>query len=214
MTPQNDLDETLDTPRFDAAEAQAARPVEPLAQERPDGRAGFGRLFNDARRTLRHSWPLALVVSLLTAGVVVGATVLINKRQPTQSATTAQQVNAPATTATNTTQPETSASVAPATRARTERREVVTPRRAQPAAPQAEQPAAEDIGLVVEDFSRLGRDAERGQDRDDKRADRKERKRKHRGRDGDDDEDIADQSRKKKDGKHGGAILLDVIRDH
>src|SRR2546423_14736324 len=78
MTPQNDLDETLLTPRFDAAEADAARPVEPLAEVPPrGGRARIHIFLSAQRRALRRAWPLALALCLLTAILVAGAAPLI-----------------------------------------------------------------------------------------------------------------------------------------
>ena len=61
-TPVTDTDGTLVTPRFDAVEAQVARPVVPLAG---------GSSSNQPVKSRRRQWPIALVlVSALAGGVV------------------------------------------------------------------------------------------------------------------------------------------------
>jgi hypothetical protein len=196
MTPQNDLDETLLPPRFDAAEADAARPVEPLAEVQASaGRARLQSFLHTQRRALRRSWPLALALCLLTAVLVGGATAFIHQRQQTPPPETTQPTAARANAApTNTNQP---ANVPAPTRARVERSEPA-PRRALQAAP----PPVEYV-VTDEAFAR-----------EDKHERKKEHK--HKGHDGDEDERLFTAPRDKKAAKRGGTRLVDVItgRDH
>src|SRR5438270_10520961 len=95
MTPQNDLEKTLVTPRFDAAEAETAQPVEPLADVQAKRGTSVRRFWHEQRRLLRRAWPLALIACLLSAGLVVGATALIRHRQHAQQASATQPTPAP-----------------------------------------------------------------------------------------------------------------------
>ena len=188
MTPQNDLDETLVTPRFDAAEEDAARPVELLAEV--SRRARLNNFLGSQRRAFRRAWPLALALCLLTAVVVGGATALIHRQYASQQEA-AQPVLTVAPTANlnqraNTPAPR-AAQVAP------------TPHRAR----QAARPSIEYV--ITDETEASARDEEEQRD--------KEHKHKHKKHDGDEDEVVPVRPHGKK-GKKGGAVLLDVIRDH
>jgi hypothetical protein len=210
MTPQNDLEKTLVAPRFDAAEAETARPVEPLSEVQTPHGTNARRFWYEQRRLLRRAWPLALIACLLSAGLVVGATALIRHRQHAQQALTPQPTPAPLALPTN--QPAHVASSAPAPvhtertepASRTERSEPPTTHKSAPAAPSA----LERVAASVAEMARTDRDAP-----DDARdSDRSEHKKAHKhGKRGDDDEDGASRPHDKKHGRRGGARLFDVI---
>ena len=204
MTPQNDLDETLLPPRFDAAEADAARPVEPLAEVQTGvGRARLHSFLHAQRRALRRSWPLALTLCLLTAVVVGGTTAFIHRQHAAQQEGAQPIATSAGASAANTNQP--ADALAP-TRARSERSEPVL-RRSLPA-------ARPPVEYVITDEVFAGED--RGNDG--RAEDKHERKKahKHKGHDGDEDERLLTTPRDKKATKRGGARLVDVItgRDH
>ncbi|PYS89132.1 MAG: hypothetical protein DMF64_18405 [Acidobacteria bacterium] len=210
MTPQNDLDKTLATPRFDAAEAETARPVEPLADVQLTRGAGVRRFWYEQRRLLRRAWPLALIVCLLTAGLVVGATALIRHRQHAQQALTPQPAPAPTASATNQHAPVVGSAPVhternePAPSA--ERSEPATTHRSAPTEPTA----LERVAAAVADAAR----ADKGQnDRAEARvADRGEHKKAHKhGKHGDEDEDATLRPHDKKHDRHPAARLFDVI---
>jgi hypothetical protein len=192
MTPQNDLDETLTTPRFDAAEEESARPVEPLAGVGADGRRAQIHGFLQAqRRALRRSWPLALALCLLTAVVVGGTTALIHRHRA-QAIGASPQTDAPAAVLPpNTVQPDNAFAPARPTQMR---RGVSRTRRTR----QAARPTFE---YVITDEA------------EDEHERKKEHK--HKGHGGD-DEDTSAQPRKKRDARRPRAVLFDVIpgRDH
>ena len=198
MTPQNDLDKTLATPRFDAAEAETARPVEPLADVQAERGTGVRRFWHEQRRLLRRAWPLALIACLLSAGLVVGATALIRHRQHAQQALTPQPApvvgSAPVHTERN--EPAPSA----------ERSEPATTHRSAPTEPTA----LERVAATVADAARADKEQnDRAEARD---ADRGEHKKAHKhGKHGDEDEDATMRPHDKKHDRHPAARLFDVI---
>jgi cytoskeletal protein RodZ len=203
MTPQNDLDETLPPPRFDAAEADAARPVEPLAEVQTGAsRARLQSFLHAQRRALRRSWPLALTLCLLTAVVVGGTTALIHRQHTSQQEAAQPNVTPAGASTANTNQP---ANASAPTRARAARSEPALRR-----PPSAAQPPVEYV-ITDDAFAR----EDRGDERD---VDKHERKKehKHKGHDGAEDEGLSPAPRDKKATKRGGARLVDVItgRDH
>jgi hypothetical protein len=204
MTPQNDLDKTLVPPRFDAVETETARPVEPLAEVHTGRRAHLSDFLHTQRRAFSRSWPLALALCLLTAGVVVGTTALLHSRgaQPTA----AQPLNPP---------PPTAAATRPINQPPNNS---APPRelRAVPSAPapHVARPEAPRPTLVYDDADAARARRDEMEERD---ADKHERKHehKHKGHDGDEDEGGLLVPREKKQGKKGdGARLVDVIVDH
>ena len=211
MTPQNDLEKTLVTPRFDAAEAETAQPVEPLADVQAKRGTSVRRFWHEQRRLLRRAWPLALIVCLLTAGLVVGATALIRHRQHAQQALTPQPAPAPTASATNQHAPVVGSAPVhternePAPSA--ERSEPATTHRSAPTEPTA----LERVAAAVADAARADKEQnDRAEARD---ADRGEHKKAHKhGKHGDEtDEAAAMRPHDKKNGRHGGARLFDVI---
>lgn len=195
MTPQNDLDETLLPPRFDAAEADAARPVEPLAEVRTGGR--LHSFLQTQRRALRRSWPLALALCLLTAVVVGGTTAFIHRQHAAQQEAAQPNVAPAAALSPNANQPATG--FVPARPLRAERSE--------PALQRSRQPERTAVEYVITDeaFARADRDESK-----------RKKERKHKGHGGDEDEGLTIKPRDKKAAKRGGARLVDVItgRDH
>jgi hypothetical protein len=217
MTPQNDLEKTLVTPRFDAAEAETARPVEPLSEVQTPRSANVRRFWHEQRRLLRRAWPLALIACLLSAGLVVGATALIRHRQPAQQAVLPQPVLAPtAAAAANQAAPVGNSAPAPVhaernePAPRVERSEPAIEHRTAP----AERPTLERMAAAVADSARA--DKEKTDQAEVRDADSGEHKKAHKhGKRGDDaDEDFAMRPHDKKHGRHGGARLFDVITDH
>ncbi|MFL6209715.1 MAG: hypothetical protein ACJ74W_12735 [Pyrinomonadaceae bacterium] len=191
MTPQNDLDETPVPPRFDAVETETARPVEPLTEVHMGRRARLSDFLHTQRRAFSRSWPLALALCLLTAGVVVGTTALLYSR--------AAQPAAPQPM----TQPPNNSAPARAQQA------VPSAPALRVARPEAPRPA---IAYGSTDAARVRRD-----ELDERDADKHERKQahKHKGHDGDADEGGLLVPGEKKKGKKGdGARLVDVIIDH
>ncbi|HEX8071854.1 MAG TPA: hypothetical protein VF546_18040 [Pyrinomonadaceae bacterium] len=196
MTPQNDLEQTPAAPRFDAAETDTAQPVVPLAEVRAHSAGLWPRLRG---ATLRRSWPVALVVASLAAGVVGGMTGLVRQRQPAQESVTIQPAPTPDAVA-PASQPARDDLDARPRAARVE----TTPRRAR----QPERPPVADATPDAAQVLALFGDA---RDDDDKRERKdKKKERKHRGRD-DDDEDFKPRA---KDAKRARARLFDVINDH
>ena len=212
MTPQNDLEKTLVTPRFDAAEAETAQPVEPLADVQAKRGTSVRRFWHEQRRLLRRAWPLALIVCLLTAGLVVGATALIRHRQRMQQALMPQPTPAPTAMPTTQAAPVVNSVPAPLhternePAPRAERSESAAPHRSAP----AERPQLERTDADAEDYARAAEDRQaRDEARDEERRTRKRHKH---GKHGDEtDEAAAMRPHDKKNGRHGGARLFDVI---